>query len=274
MVKMESVWRATSEFLSDNIAIVLPIAIGAIFVPATISQTLQPLQAEASPSLGVVLALLTIVFTLLSVWAQAAIIALAVDPALGRQAGRVGLRRLPVIIGVGLVLLIAVVVLALPIAIILAIGGGGWSLAAESAQMPSAWALALAVLYGLLLLVALVIVGARLLLVTPVVVAERRGLGAIRRSWRLTRGRTATIVGLVILYAVIVIVAQLAMKTVLGSVLLLFLGDDGVISVANVLTAIGVGLVIMIFTVLQAAFLAKLYIALIDPAELNAAVPA
>ena len=262
MVKMESVWRATSEFLSDNVAIVLPIAIAAIFVPATISQTLQPLEAQADASLQLVFALLTVAFTLLSVWAQAAIIALAIDPALGRKAGQAGLRRLPAIIGVGLVLLIALVVLALPIAIILAIGGGGWSLAAETAQMPSATSLALAVLYGLILLVA------------PVVVGERRGLGAIRRAWRLTRGRTATIVGLVILYAVIVIVAQLAMKTVLGSVLLLFLGDDGGISVASVLTAIGVGLVIMIFTVLQAAFLAKLYIALIDPAELNAAVPA
>ncbi|MBW4329821.1 hypothetical protein KY084_02890 [Stakelama sp. CBK3Z-3] len=274
MVKMESVWQRTAEFLSDNVTVVLPIAIAAIFVPTTISQAVQPLHADSGQALQVVLAILTLIFTLLSIWGQAAIMALAIDPTIGRSAARTGARRMPAIIGTGLLLLLALLVLLLPIYLVLAPdGAGAWTLASGNAK-PSPAAMAAIVLYAIVLIVILVIAFARLVLITPVIVAERRGIGAIRRSWRLTRGRTAAMVGLILLYAVIVIVAQLAAKTVLGSVLLLIFGGDGVINVATVLTAIGVGLVIMIFTVLQAAFLAKLYVALADPAELNAAVPA
>ncbi len=116
--------------------------------------------------------------------------------------------------------------------------------------------------YELLLVVIGLWLAARLTVIVPVIVAEGRLLGAIGRSWQLTRGTTLKIVGVLILYVVVAIVASLATTLVFGSVFKLVAGRGDGVSLASVLTTIVVGVVQTGFVVVAAVFVAQLYRAL------------
>ena len=128
-------------------------------------------------------------------------------------------------------------------------------------------------LYGLLLVVVGVWVTARLLVIEPVIVAERRGIGAIAHAFRLTRGLALKIVGVLILYWIVATIAVWAAQMVFGSIFALIAPDGGEIGLATVLTSIVVAAVSTAFKVIAAIFVAKLYQAIGDAHE-RAAEPA
>lgn len=274
MVTMSAVWDRTTEFLSDNVGAVVTIAALTWFVPGAIQGAIEPLQATAGPGAKLGLSVLFLIFSLVSLFGQAALIALAIDPATGwRGAFATGAARFPAMIGISIVLMALVLLLVLPPVILLAAGG------ADFADMTPGWAanlspatLLIAGLYGLALLPVLVWLFARLSVVSGVVVAERLGLGAIRRGWALTRGLAPRIAGAVILLVIVGGVAILAAETVFGSVFRIAFGNAGTVNAATVLTAIVVSLVSTALGVVLTAFLAKLYLAARARAE--AAVPA
>ena len=107
MVSMGSVWDRTAEFLSDNLGALLPIALLAIFVPTTISANLSGLQPTASPAAASWLGFGVFLLALVSFWGQLAVTALAIDPALGREATKVATRRFPAALLVAIVMLVA-----------------------------------------------------------------------------------------------------------------------------------------------------------------------
>ncbi|MCD2324705.1 glycerophosphoryl diester phosphodiesterase membrane domain-containing protein [Sphingomonas sp. IC-56] len=264
MVKMGTVWDRTAEFLGDNVAAILPVALIAFFVPASIQGSLSALQPRDGTMLGLLLGLLQLGFAVLSLWGTLAITAMGLDLVSDRSAGRVALSRLPATLGVSVLLLLAALVLASPIAI--AIGLSGQDLMALSVEQPlnmSAGVAAFAGIYMLVLLGAFLWFGARLLVVTPTIVRERRALSAVKRSWQLTRGHGFRILGVLILYVVVSWVAQLAAQVVFGSVFELVAGGSGEgLSLADVLTSIVVAAVQSGFSVVLAGFTAKLYLAL------------
>jgi hypothetical protein len=273
MVSMGTVWDRTAEFLSDNLGTLLPIALGAIFVPAAVSGSLSGLQQGATPGLATGLGLASLLLAIVTFWGQLAVTALALDPAIGRGAVSVASRRLPAALLVTIVLFVALFLLAIPVGIILAASGADLSGAAAGtmpAVPPAAglWML----LYFLVLVPVLLWIGARLIVVAPVIVGEQAMFGAIPRSWSLTRGSAFKIVGVLILYGIVALVAYLAATTAFGAVITLIAGrgEDG-LSLATVLTVIVGGAVSTAFTVLGTAFTAKLYLALRAARE---AVPA
>ncbi|URW75959.1 hypothetical protein M9980_01630 [Sphingomonas donggukensis] len=268
MVKIETVWDRTTEFLGDNIGVLLPIVVLAIFVPASISGSLADVQETAGFGLKLGLGLLGIAFSLLSLWAQLAIAALAIDPALGSRAAQVATARLLPAIGVFLAVLAGAMLLAIPILALMSAAGFDFAaMAAGERVTPTitpgyGFAIFAVTLVAILILL---FVGARLATLTAVIVAERRGLGAIPRAFALTRGLTWKLVGVVILYAVVAIVAVLAAQTVFGSVLRIVSGEParGTITIAGVITSVVVAAVSSGFTTLAAAFCAKLYAAVV-----------
>ncbi|MFL9840971.1 hypothetical protein ABS767_08365 [Sphingomonas sp. ST-64] len=273
MTSMGNVWDRTAEFLSDNLGTILPLALIAIFVPATISANLSELQRTAAPGTAMLLGLGVFVLALATFWGQLSITALAIDPALGRQAAGVATRRYPAALLVMIVLLLAVLVLIIPVAVILAASGVALT-GMESGTMPEipATAALWIALYLFLLLPLVLWLVARLAVVLPAIVGDRLALRAIPRSWSLTRGVALKIVGVIILYAVVSIVANLAATTAFGAIMFLVAGrgEDG-LSLATVLTTIVGGAVSTGFTVLAAAFAAKLYVALLARKEAFAA---
>jgi len=131
------------------------------------------------------------------------------------------------------------------------------------AELPSGigWFLAL---YCILFLVAVVWLAARLALVIPIMIMERRGVGVFARSFKLTRPVQWKIVGVLILYSIVSAVSILAAKFVFGSIFGLIAGGERPVTVATVLTAILVSVVLTGFSVLASAFTAKLYLAVRD----------
>lgn len=273
MISMGTVWDRTTECLSDNLATILPIALAAIFVPACVSGSLAELNRGAAPGVAAGLGFASLLLAIVTFWGQLAITALALDPSLGRGAVSAATRRLPAGLLVMILLLLAALLLAIPAGVILAVNGVDFTTAAPGAMpaVPPAAALWM-VLYVLVLLPVMLWLAARLAVVLPALVGERLAVGAIPRSWRLTGGSALKIVGVLILYAVVATVASLAATTAFGAVITLIAGrgEDG-LSLATVLTAIVGGAVSTAFTVLGAAFTAKLFLALRDRQEAAAA---
>ncbi|MDB5707150.1 MAG: hypothetical protein JWN66_4266, partial [Sphingomonas bacterium] len=122
-------------------------------------------------------------------------------------------------------------------------------------------------LYSLFVLGVLLWLGARLSLLSPVILREGRWVGALGRSFKLTRPIVLKIIGVMILYGIVWGVSVLAAKTVFGFVFGLIAGGDGPVTVGSVLTSICVAFVLTMFSVLAAAFVGKLYLAVRDARE-------
>lgn len=263
MVKMGTVWDRTAEFLGDNVAAILPVALLAFFVPASIEGNFAALQPGDGTMLPLLLGLVQLAFGVLSLWGTLTITAMGLDLVSDRSAGMVALSRLPATLLVTVLLLVAIAALGSPVLLVLVLSGlDPMAMSGESMDLglPAATFVAI---YLLVLVGALLWFGARLALVTPTIVRERRALSAVSRAWALTRGHGFRILGVLILYVVVSWVAQLAAQTVFGSVFELVAGGSGDgLTLAVVLTSIVVAAVQAGFLVVLAAFTAKLYLAL------------
>lgn len=263
MVKMGTVWDRTAEFLSDNLGALTPIALFAIFTPLSILFNLVPLvQASSAASYGVasVMVLLAVILR----GGLLAISAMAANPDLSSHAAtRLALRRLPLLLALMVGYLIVLWLLTLPLSLTLAASG----LTPENVQAGGSIALSIgaswAIAVSLLLWIGLSIwLGARVgVLTQPIVASENAGLRTVTRAWRLSRGLAMPIIGVVLLYMVVSMVSVLAAQLVFGSVLRLFAGGDGSISVATVLTSVAAAAVSSAFMILSNSFTAKLYVA-------------
>ena len=264
MVKMGTVWDRTAEFLSDNIAAILPIALLAFFVPASIEGNFEAAMTGADAGFKAVLYGLQFLFALVSVWGSLAITAMALDIASERSAANIATRRFLPALLVSVVIFGGLCLPVLPIAGLLAANGYDMTAMARgnSAELSVQMAGFIA-LYGLALLILILWLAARLIVATPVVVRENRTLSAISQSWSLTRGAALRIIGVILLYAIVSWVAGLAAKTVFGSIFALVAGNDGEgVTLASVMTSIVVAAVQAAFMVIPPAFTAKLYLAL------------
>lgn len=273
MVRMGNVWDRTAEFLSENIGAIVPLAIIAFFVPASIEGNFEAARVGAGAGLKLAIGVLQLAFAILSLWGSLAITAMALDPAGAPAAARVASRRLPAMLVVSLVMFVVILLLAAPVAAMLMRSGFDFMAMDDmsSFQLDAATGGMIA-LYALVVGVILLWIAARLIVTTAVIVRERQMLGALGRAWRLTRGHALRIVGVLILYAVVAWVAYLAAATVFGSIFALVAGGEGEgVTLAGVLTSIVTAAVQAGFSVLGAAFSAKLYLALVGEAELRAA---
>lgn len=264
MVKMGDVWDRTAEFLGDHLGRILPIALLAIVLPNAVTGALQPLQATSGLGLRSLIAILSIGFAVLQLWAQLAITGLVIDPASRGRASQGATARVLPAVCLYLLVVAILLVLALPIGVMMVVGGV--DVAALLMGKPNPVAISPAIgggiaIYSIVLAIAVLFIGARLIPLLPVVAFEKRGFGAIGRSFALTRGLTWKLVGVIILYAVVTIVATLAAQTVFGSLLALIAGGPGPVTLASAVTALIVATVAAGFTVLATVFVAKLYLA-------------
>jgi hypothetical protein len=260
MVKMGTVWDRTAEFLTDNLPAILPIALFAYFVPFSVMGSLSPILDEAN---GLSAALWIVIFALVAVvnWGGLVLIAMALERAGDLRAEAA--RRLAPALALSVLMFGVILLLAMPPVLAIA-ASGGMQDAAFDIPIAVAWALAL---YCPLAIVAGMWIVARLLLINPVLVAERRWLGAFVRSWMLTRGAGLRIVGVMILYTVVAIVGVLATKTVFGTIFHLIAGAGDGLSLSNVLTSVMVAAAQTALSVIVPVFSAKLYLALSNAAR-------
>jgi hypothetical protein len=264
MVKMGTVWDRTVEVLNGRTGMIAPIAVLGILLPSVIRDGFVAFSTPGTASFALVGGLLTLVALVAMIWAQLAIVAIATDPATDAASARrqANSRLLPAI-GITLLLSIVAVVFALPPIAALAFAGFDFT-AAASGRPVATPGVGNAAMFSALYLLAYLLLAlwlcARLVLLNPVILNERLGAGALRRSVRLTKGLTWRIIGVMILFAIVLLVAAGAAQSVTGIIFRLALGADS-ITTATFLAGIAGTVVTTAFTALAAVFTAQLYVA-------------
>ena len=273
-VSIGNVWDSTTDVLTGRGGLLTPIAALAFFLPSAVQAAVTS-YAGSSPVaalLGAVAALLGVVA---AVWGSLAVIGIASDPDATRHtAGQAARRRLGAALLVSLVVGAAFLAATLPLFGVLWASGVDFRAAAggaDGAQPAIGPGVALVViLYGVALLIAGLWFGARLVLLSPVVLHERRGIGAIGRSMALTRGLTIKLIGATILLLVVWGVAALAARYVVFIPLRLILGTSN-LATASWLGGLASAAVGAVFSTLVAVFTGRLYAA-VAPASAPAPV--
>jgi len=200
-----------------------------------------------------------------SIWGQLAITALALDPGGGRSraVGAASANYLRAIAAM-LVLLVVLVVLALPIGATLAVSGIDLTALHRGDQGAlsalSGGAAAFVGIYAIVLAVVAIIVTIRvMLLLYPVVVAEAKGVGAIRRAFVLSNGVAWKMFGVWLLFVIVYLVAAAAVTSAVGGVLGLFAGNTNPFGLVAIVVALLGGLITTAYVLVTAAFFAELY---------------
>ena len=263
MVKIGTVWESAVEAVRGRAGMILPIAALAIFLPAVTQAGLAAYSPPTTPGVALTNGLLSMALGVLGIWGGLAIMAIVSHPnTTTADATKLATARLLPAIGVALALVALLGLLLLPILAVLAAsgvdfatlgragGGGARPLAGGSATF--------VVVYGLVMLGLILWLGARLMLLNPVILHERIGLRAVRRSFELTRGMAGRLLGALLLFLVVLLVATSAAQLVVGLLARLALGADGV-ATATFLAAVVGAIVSTVFTVLAYAFVARLY---------------
>ena len=268
-IRIGNIWDSTTDVLSGRAGMLMPVAAVAFLLPAALQAAIQAYggTSPAAAGLGAVVSIVALVATL---WGQLTVIGIASDPDVTReQAAGAARRRLGAALLVTLVVAAIFILAVLPIVGALLATGYDFRAAAAGAGSTGATPMAPAAalfcaLYGLVLMVAGLWIGARLFVLSPVILHERRGIGAIARSVALTRGLTLKLIGVALLLVVVYAVAALAAKFIVFLVFRLLLG------VAHLATATWLGdvaaaAVSAVFSTAVAVFAARLYAALTQP---------
>jgi hypothetical protein len=112
----------------------------------------------------------------------------------------------------------------------------------------------------LLLSIALLVVAARMLLLTPLAAAERLGpVAMLKRSWQLSRGRALKLFGLLALIGLLFVLLVFGLGSAIGSVILLIAGQPEPWSMSALLLALLQGVLTTVVTVISAVLLARIY---------------
>jgi hypothetical protein len=264
MAKMGTVWDRTVEVLNGRTGMIVPIALLGMLLPSVVRDGFVAFSVPGTPSFVLVGGLLTLVAVVAMLWAQLAIVAIATDPATDAASARREARsRLLPAIGITLLLSVVALVFALPPLVALVYAGFDFTAAASGLPVAAPGignAAMFSALYFLAYLLLIIWLGARLVLLNPVILNERLGVGALRRSVQLTKGMTWRIIGVLILFAIVMLVSTWAAQSVTGIIFRLALGSGG-ITTATFLAGIAGTIVTTAFTALAAVFTAQLYVA-------------
>ncbi len=265
---MGNVWDRTSEFLSANMRALLPVVLLAILLPSAINVLVGGATGAINQMIVQGYALLC---ALITMWGQLAVAALALDPDGGRaraMAAATGSFGRAVV--AMLIVFIVLAILALPVIGVLAASGVDLLALRNGGMMQanvSRGAATFVWIYALLLGVAILVITTRLALLYPVILAEGGVVAAIRRAWALSRGMVWKMIGVWLLFGIVYLVANAAVTSGIGVVLGLVTDMTSPFSIGRILVAILSGLVTTAFTLIVAAFSAKLYRAAITARE-------
>ena len=269
MVRMSDVWDRTTEVLRGRASMLATIAALLVFLPAVAQGAAQLFLTAGLTGVSAILVaafgflVVVLLVAVVRLWGSASIVSAGSDPTYDRAAAMShGARRLPAMIGVSALLGLAVVALLLPFFLVLGTSINWVALAhgqaPDLASLPPLGAIVGAMFYLFILVFVLLFVFIRLLLLVPVIVNERLGVGAIGRAWRLTRGLFWRIFGVLFLFGLVFAIASSAATLLLGLVARLLLGGSHV-AVATFIGQLGTAAVAAGYAVVTGVFTAQLY---------------
>ncbi|NYD90704.1 hypothetical protein [Sphingomonas melonis] len=265
MVKMGNVWDRSAEVLNGRGGMLAGIAALSLYVPQLVNAAWTTFAPPSSMTTAMIGLVIVVSAAVVAIWGQLALIAASLDPATDRRAAIAQANsRLAAALLVAVVLTIVITIAFLPSIVLLIRAGFDYqALAAGTPMAPTnPGAAGLAGLYAFMLGLVLLFVGARMLPLYAVVLHERLGVAAIARCWRLTRRHTWRLVGAVLLFVVVLMIATWAAQMVSGLIFRLALGADAQKTVAFLAAAVGQA-VSTALTLVAIVFSAQLYVALL-----------
>ena len=201
-------WDEAKAVLARDGRLIWTVALALLFLPQVFSSTVAPpanVAGEAAPAGS---GLVVLVALLVSMVGQLAIVRLAVGPATSvGDAIRHGLRRFLPALAAFFVFLLGMALILVPL--IMAIGLSPMLLNPASSPPPQ--------LLGRLLILVLLafLLSVKFLLVTPVASSEEIGpIAILKRSWMLTGGHYARLLGFVLLATIAALVAVITAQIV------------------------------------------------------------
>ena len=270
-VRIGTVWDRTVEVLQGRGGLLFMLALAFMVVPSLIGSAIALFGGSApgmpvDAGLRTVATVVNIASTLLLLSGLLAVTAVASDPRVdGRDAISTGLIRLGPTVGLLLLVMIVAALALVPLAWLTFAAGATYDATTGriNVSRASGGGIALAGSLSLLVFFAGLWLSAKLVPLFAVVVNERLGLRAFRRSFALTRGAAMRLMGVLILYGIVLVVVMAAATTVVGVVARLLLGGDAPASVAFVVAVVST-VVTALASVVQIVFYAQYYVAARD----------
>ncbi|MGK6322075.1 hypothetical protein ACMGDM_03210 [Sphingomonas sp. DT-51] len=259
MIRMALVWERTVDVLRGRAAILAGIAFATIVIPSVLEAAAASLLAPGQGA-ALVRMVVNVAAAVLMLFGMLAITAVASDPRVDRAAAYgIATRRIGAAVGVTAALVVGLALTFVPgAAALIAAGATVTAAGMVDLQRAAPGPLAIGALLVLVAAAVLLWLGARLAPLFAVVVNERRGLGALRRCFALTRGSAARLIGVLILYGVLLMVITVAVRSVIGVALQLLLGRDAAVLFG---TSVALAIVSAGATVVQNVFYAQFYVA-------------
>lgn len=264
-IRIGDVWDRTTAVIASRGGALFAIALLLAALPTIVHDGIVA-YGGPSPAVKVGAGLFNLVVAALTIWGTLSMIAVASEPTVDRSRGlSLGASRWLAGIGITLLLGAVVAILFVPLGVLLAASGFDFTRAQAGLSQPtlSPGAIGGMLLYGLAMTLLLVWAAARLFVLYPVILHERLGVGAIRRSFALTRGYTWKLIGVLILYVIVFLVVLAAASGIIGVIVGLILGREQA-ATTGFIVAIVAALVTAGFSVLQAVFPTRFYLAVRD----------
>jgi hypothetical protein len=259
-LSISQAWVEARERIRRDGNLYLSVALALIVLPLTLAGLIAPGGRPTEDASSVAL-LLIICAGVIGLIGQLALIRLATGPSatVGEAIGH-GARRLLPALAALILFGAAIVLLAVPF-IMLMIALGWIEPNAATPSPGDAGSFGLAVL---LLMVLAVLLSARMMMILPVASAERGGpLRILQRSWRLTSGHYARLLGLLLLL-VVAAIAIMLVGAIIGGIAARVAGDIEPMSLGALIAAALSGIAQAAFTILSSVMFARVYLQLAD----------
>ena len=246
-------WEETRALLWREGKLATSVALAMIALPVTVAGLVNP-SGTASMRDPLWIDIVMVICSLIVLSGQLALIRLALPPSTSvGDAIRHGLVRMPVYVAAAVLIAIGLLLAALPLVVILAAVGAPTD-EAQLVQSP----IFLFVCFVYLLFLCFIAV--RMIMGSPAASAEPIGpIAIIRRSWTMTGGHWWRLFGFLILFLVGAGILLIAVSTVAGTIVSLFLGPLEPLSASALVTSLIEAVFQAAVSVIFAMMLARIY---------------
>ncbi|MEO6432396.1 MAG: hypothetical protein ABIO29_00250 [Sphingomicrobium sp.] len=250
-------WDETKADMAKDGRLFTRVALALIGFPTMISTLVAPAGISSDGTQPLWVDLVTLAFMLAALIGQLALVRLALKPPMTvGEAIAHGAKRMPVYFVSVLVLVLILLIVAVPIVMVLSALGVPLDTGITEVT-PGIWLAAMA------MVVAMVFMGVRMIMTTPVACAEHVGpLSIIRRSWDLTRGHWLQLLGFLVGIVIAAAVVLTIIGILTGTIVNLALGPIDPMSASALVVGLVQGAFNAAFSALFATMLARIYVQL------------
>ena len=258
-LSLSKAWDETREVIARDGKLIATVALAMFFLPGVVAGVIDPAARPLPTTLTE--AVIAILVAIIALVGQLAIIRMALGARMtvGEAIGH-GARRVPIYIVAGLIW-------AGPMIVAGALVGPEIWQSPQNASGGQAVA-------ALVILLALIIIGIRMMMTSSVASAERTGpLDIVKRSWQLTSGHWWKLFGLICIFLLLMLVIMAAVGAIIGIASALLFDPIEPMTVGALFVAACTQLVSAVLTTGLLIMLARIYAQLSGPAHDAVTVP-